>query len=215
MQKKIKKLENILCYEFKNKKLPEKALTHPSCRENHSYERLEFLGDLILDAVIGIAIFKKYPQKPESFLTNLKSAYVKSDYLCKVGKEMGLEKCIYFISSEVPNLDNFVESVIGAIYLDGGWRKAGKVIRKFIFNKQIEPLKDYKNLLQRYSKCYSNTFPCYQTVKEWGQPHKKRYEVKVKVKGKRYVGRGKGRTKKEAQVEAARRLLVKLGKIHV
>ena len=121
---KIEKLEKYIGYEFKNKELLIQALTHPSYSNENSYERLEFLGDIILDAIVGVYLFKKYKNEDESFLTDLKSAYVNRNFLHKVGSHLNLRKYIRFKGHQISHLDNFVESIIGAIYIDGGWRRA-------------------------------------------------------------------------------------------
>jgi len=212
MQTKIEKMESIIGYHFKNRKLSEYALTHPSYDSKCSYERLEFLGDLVLDAVVGINLFRQYPSAEESFLTDLKSAYVNSKYLHNVGIVLKLRKFIRHKNYEVPKMDNFVESIIGAIYLDSGWRKSEIFIKKFILNKKIDPIRNHKNILSSVSKKHFGIEPGYEIVSEKGLPHKRIYAVKTKIPGKRYVGKGTGRTKKDAEMQAAEDLLRKLGK---
>ena len=103
-----------------------------------------------------------------------------------------------------------MEALIGAIYLDGGWKKVEKFIKKFILDKEMEPLKDYKNILQKISQKLKGAEPVYALVKEKGPPHDKEYEIKVKIPGIRKTGKGKGKTKKEAQLLAAKDILTKL-----
>ena len=210
---KIEKLEKYIGYEFKNKELLIQALTHPSYSNENSYERLEFLGDIILDAIVGVYLFKKYKNEDESFLTDLKSAYVNRNFLHKVGSHLNLRKYIRFKGRQISYLDNFVESIIGAIYIDGGWRRAENFIKNFILKIPVEPLKDYKSLLYTFSIKISGFPPVYRIVNEKGPPHKRAYEVKVKIPRKKYVGRGKGRTKKEAEMNAAKNILQKFKEI--
>ncbi len=212
MQTKIKKLESVIGYRFKNKELMEFALTHPSYESKRSYERLEFLGDLVLDAIVGINLFSEYPDAEESFLTDLKSAYVNSKYLHNAGVTMKLEKFIRYRNCEVPRLDNFIEGIIGAVYLDSGWKKAEVLIKKIILNKKIEPIRNFKNILSTLSKRHFQIEPAYSVVSEKGLPHKKIYNVKVKIEGRKYVGRGSAGTKKDAEMQAAEDLLRKLEK---
>lgn len=209
MQK--KSLESIIGYRFKRKKLIEEALTHPSCDTGVSYERLEFLGDLILDAIVGLYLFKQYPEAPESFLTDLKAAYVNRKYLHNTGEEIKLQKFIHYKTHEIPRLDNFIEAIIGAIYLDSGWKKAEEFVKRFILNKRIEPIQNYKNILSSIAKKQFNTEPIYSIISEKGPPHRKTYTVKVKIPGKKYVGKGIAGNKKDAQMLAAKDLLQKLG----
>ncbi|MDD3725983.1 MAG: ribonuclease III [Candidatus Ratteibacteria bacterium] len=211
MQENIERLEEMIGYRFKRKHLIEEALTHPSCDNGISYERLEFLGDLILDAIVGITLFKKNPSASESFLTDLKSAYVNRKYLQKIGEDIKLHKCIQYRGYEVPHLDNFIEGIIGAIYLDSGWKSAETFVKRFILNKKIEPMQNYKNLLSSIARKEFKTEPVYQVISEKGPPHKKIYTVKVKIHGKRYVGTGKAGNKKDAEMSAAEELLRKLG----
>lgn len=210
MQKKIEMLESVIGYTFKRKKLIEEALTHPSCDNGISYERLEFLGDLVLDAIVGIHLFKEHPSAPESFLTDLKAAYVNKKYLNNVGENLKFHKFIHYRTSGVPSLDNFIEAIIGAIYLDSGWKKAEEFINRFILNKKIEPIQNYKNILSSIARREFKTDPVYKIESEKGPPHKKVYTVKVKIPGKRCVGMGKAGNKKDAEMSAAKELLQKL-----
>jgi ribonuclease III len=210
--KRIEKLESIVGYNFKNKKLLKQALTHPSYESINSYERLEFLGDLVLDAVVGIHLFKEHPSAEESFLTDLKSAYVNSRYLHNVGVILKLTRFISYKNYEVPKLDNFVEGLIGAIFLDGGWKKAEAFIESTILNKKIEPIRNHKNILSTVSRKKFGADTLYELVSEKGPPHRKKYVFKARIPGRKYVGKGTGTTKKEAEMEAAANLLFKLEK---
>jgi len=205
----IEKLEKIIGYEFRNKKLLKKALTHPSYSSENSYERLEFLGDLILDTIVGIYLFNKYKKERESFLTNLKSGYVNSKFLHNIGEEINLKEFIYYKTPEVPKLDTFVEGIIGAIYLDSGWESAKKFVKKFILSKKIAPLIDYKNLLNDIARKKFSSSVKYKLIKEVGPPHKKIFETEVEILGEKIVGKGKGFSKKESEILAAKDLLEK------
>lgn len=205
----MQELEKLIGYKFKNKKLLEKALTHPSFSNEDSYERLEFLGDLILDAIVGIFLYKKFKDKDEAFLTDLKSAYVNKNYLKKIADKLKLNKFVKYKGTLTARTDKFLEAIIGAIYLDGGWRNAEKFIKKFILSKEIEPLKDYKNLLLNYAR-KMGVLPEYRIVKIEGPEHERKYEVEVKIKGIRKKGKGIGKTIKEAERIAAESLYKKL-----
>ncbi|MCM8818544.1 MAG: putative dsRNA-binding protein [Candidatus Omnitrophica bacterium] len=206
----MQKIEKKIGYKFKNKKLLNWALTHSTFASENFYERLEFLGDLILDAVVGIYIFKKYKNKDEEFLTNLKSAYVNRNYLKKISDKMEIIKFTKYKGQKPKRTDRILESIIGAIYLDGGWRNVEKFIKKFILNIELEPLKNYKNLIFNYAIKNHNVNPVYTVVKIEGLPHKRKFEVKVKIKGVKYVGRGKGNSLKEAEIKSAKDLYEKL-----
>ncbi|MCS7179835.1 MAG: ribonuclease III [bacterium] len=205
----MQKLEKVIGYKFKNKKLLEEALTHPSYSNNLSYERLEFLGDIVLDAIVGIYLYKKFPDKNEAFLTNLKSAYVNKNYLRKVGDKIGLIKFARKRVNTFKKTDKLVEALIGALYLDGGWKSTTKFVKKFILYEELEPLKDYKSLLLDYSRKLNNSVPQY-IVKENNSLREKIFEVKVKIKGLRKIGKGKGYSIKEAELQAAKQLYEKI-----
>jgi len=209
---KIEKLESVMGYRFRRKKLLEQALTHPSYESAGSYERLEFLGDLVLDAVVGINLFREYPSAEESFLTDLKSAYVNSKYLHSAGVSLKLGRFVRHRNHEVPKLDNFVEGLIGAIFLDSGWKKAEAFIKKVILNKKIEPIRNHKNILSTVSKKHFGAETRYELISEKGPPHKRIYVFKARIPGRKYVGNGSGPTKKEAEMLAAEDLLRKLSK---
>ncbi|MCM8772084.1 MAG: ribonuclease III [Candidatus Omnitrophica bacterium] len=206
----MQKLEKLIKYSFKNKKLLEKALTHPSFSQKDSYERLEFLGDLILDVIVGIYLYKKYKNEDVEFLTNLKSAYVNKRYLKKIADKIGLIKFSKYKGGIIQRTDKFLEALIGAIYLDSGWKNVEKFIKKFILNEELEPLKDYKNLIFDYAIKTGKNPPEYKISKIEGPPHKRKFEVKVKIKGIRKIGKGIGQSIKEAEIEAAKSLYKKI-----
>jgi ribonuclease-3 len=208
----MQRLEKIIEYKFKNKDLIQMALTHPSFSFYKSYEKLEFLGDLILDAIVGIYLYKKYKDKNEAFLTDLKSAYVNKNYLKEIADKIGLKNFASYKGDNIKRTDKFLEALIGAIYLDGGMKRAEKFIKKFILNKELEPLKDYKNLILNYARKIKGTEPIYEVIKMEGPPHKREYEVRIKIKGIRKVGRGKGDSLKEAEIIAAKSLYEKIFK---
>ncbi len=206
----MQELEKIIGYRFRNKKYLEGALTHPSYSPDSSYERLEFLGDLILDTVVGIYLYKKYKDKNEEFLTNLKSSYVNNNYLKKICDEIQIMKFARHKNCNIKRTDRFLEALIGALYLDGGWIAVKKFIKNFILNRELEPLKDYKNLLLNYARKTKQVSPEYKIISEKGFPHKKEFVVKVKIKGIRKIGKGKGESIKEAELLAAKELYEKL-----
>ncbi|MCK9265870.1 putative dsRNA-binding protein [bacterium] len=206
------KLESLTGYVFKNKNLLIQSLTHSSYDRELCYERLEFLGDIILDAIVGVYLFKIYPEVGESFLTDLKAAYVNSKYLHQVGLSLNLENFIKYVNYEVPKLDDFVEAFIGALYLDGGWAKTEIFIKEHILNKKMKPISNHKNILLMVAKKCFESVPQYTLVKETGPSHNKRYKFKVKVCGKRYVGYGSDKNKKGAEMMAAEQLICKLQK---
>ncbi len=212
MPKIVSSLEKRIGYSFKNKDLLVTALTHPSYSNKRSYERFEFLGDIVLDFVIGIAIFKKHKRENESFLTNLKSGYVNRKFLQAVGEEISLGRHVLHRVPDPPKLDNVLEALIGAIFLDRGKIPVERFIRKFFLSKKVEPLTDYKNLLATYVRHSFGQNVEYRMVRERGPQHRKIFEMKVRVNGKKNVGNGKATTRKDAELMAARDLYDKLQK---
>ncbi|HRR95621.1 MAG TPA: ribonuclease III [Candidatus Ratteibacteria bacterium] len=203
-------IEKIIDYEFKNKKLLEIALTHSSFSTQNSNERFEFIGDLILNFIVGISIFKKFPDKDEGFYTNLKSGYVNQHYLNSLGEKLEIAKYIKYKGTKPIDLSDFIESIIGAIYLDGGLRKAERFVKKFILSNKIEPLIDYKGELITISRKLSGKLPSYEIIDEKGPAHKKNYKVIVKIEGIASKGEGEGKSKKEAEIKAAKDILTKI-----
>lgn len=203
-------LERRLGHRFRRKDLLVEALTHPSFENKVCYERLEFLGDLILDAIVGTRLFRKHADARENFLTDLKSAYVNRRFLHEVGEALHLGKHIRFRGTDLPRFDNFVEAVIGAVYLDGGWKKTEAVVLKWILSREATPLLDYKSILLTYARrSLGRGHVEYRTVRETGPAHRRVFEVKVRVPGFRRVGGAKALSRKEAQMLAARNLLDK------
>lgn len=209
----MRTVKRILGHTFRNRKILQLALTHPSVSLEDSYERLEFLGDLVLDFVVGTHLFRKHPKENEAFLTNLKSSYVNSNFLHAVGEELGLQKLIHYQGHTVPKLDNFLEAFIGALYLDAGLEKTATFIRKKILSKKVSPLIDYKNLLVTFARNRFGSGVEYKIVKVTGPEHRKVFEVKVKIPGRKRVGRGKAGSRRQAEAAAAQDLLHKLHKV--
>ncbi|MGC9066456.1 MAG: ribonuclease III [Candidatus Ratteibacteria bacterium] len=209
----LKEIEQKIGYTFKNPELLEIALTHSSYAHQtgkESYERFEFLGDAIINFIVATEIFKKNPEKNEQFLTECKSAYVNKNFLQKLGKELRLGRYIKQIGLSKPRLDQVVEALVGAIYLDGGYYQAKKFVKKFILSKNIEPLQDYKNLLKSIVSEKFKKDVKYKLEKESGPPHARTFQILVSIPGEKYFARAKGKNKKEAELKASRLLLKKI-----
>lgn len=210
----VKKIQGNIGYKFKNIKLFETAMTHSSYaheKQIQSYERLEFLGDAVLNFTVAAEIFRSNPDKDEHFLTDLKSAYVNKDYLHNLGKNLGLHKVLKYSGSKPIRLDQAVEALIGAIYLDSGYRYARNFIKKYVLSKTVRPLKDYKGLLQTVSMKMFNKSVLYRVEKEFGPPHKKTFQITAQIPGQAISATATGKTKKEAEMKASKILLKKLG----
>ncbi len=213
-------LEKTVHYVFKNKGLLHEAITHSSwfnekkgSRQSQN-EKLEYLGDAILNSVISILLYKRYRERDEGFLSNARSSLVKRETLTEIANKIDLWKHMAYGNGEnnVPEeskvLSNMLESLIGAIYLDGGMRKVTKVIKEFFlpyFNEEKLTEKNPKNILQEYSQKQWGLLPKYKFTRKI----KEGFAVSVHV-GKEFRAKGTGKSKKEAEQNAARALLNQL-----
>ena len=215
----MNRLEEKLGIEFVNKDLLKTALTHSSYGNENDVEfneRLEFLGDAVIELLMSQHLYLKYDIS-EGKMTKKRAQSVCEEALFKYGKEIGLGEYIFLGHGEENNdgrqrptiIADAFEAVFGAIYLDQGFDKA-----KIVFEKIIPPrlsllndIKDYKSTLQEYVQSFKNTLS-YHIVNEEGPSHNKRYTVNVTMDGV-VLGQGKGKTKKEAEQNAAKKALEK------
>lgn len=216
-------LEEILGYKFKNRDYLDVAFTHKSyaneSKENIvSYERYEFLGDAILQYVVSKELFLRYPEKSEGELTKLRASLVCEYTLSQITKELEFGEYLYLSHGEELTggknrssiLCDLFESVLGAIYLDGGIEEAEKYINKLLLTDIEHKSKFYdaKSILQEYvqSKGYRVE---YKLVSTSGPEHNRIYESVACIDGKEYE-KGTGHTKKMAEQVAAHRTIIKL-----
>jgi len=212
-------LEKTINYTFKNKELLNHAITHSSYfnekKEKRKYdnEKLEYLGDAILNSVISILLYRKYKSRDEGFLSNARSSLVKRETLTEIAKSIDLDKHTSYgngdsIPEESKVISNMFESLIGALYLDGGMRKTSKIIKtlfKPYFNEEKLTEKSPKNTLQEYSQKRLGILPKYKFTRRTREG----FTVLVYL-GKDYKAKGTGKNKKEAEQQAAKALLSKL-----
>ena len=218
-------IEEKIGYTFQNKELLKKALTHTSyAYENNidSNEKLEFLGDSILEFVSSKYLYENYPELKEGEMTKVRATVVCEKSLHKVAKMHDFSDFLYLGKSERKMggqerpaiLADSVEAVIAAIYLDGGIEQAEKFIIQSL-KEDIEIAtkhvgdKDYKTVLQEKLQEHGDVKIEYEIIKEEGPDHNKSFEVQVSCDGKK-LAKGKGRSKKEAQMNAAQKALEKL-----
>ncbi len=221
-------LEKKLDYKFKNRTLLKEALTHPSFQKKSlkdkkaNNQRLEFLGDSVLNLIVTEYLYRKLPSFSEGKLTKIKSVIVSKDILAKWADQLSLGKYIILGKGEdstggrkkLSILADCFEALLGAIYLDSGLQKAKKIISLFI-KKETELIikgkhgEDYKTLLQEISQKKMKCLPEYCLIKEKGPDHKKIFSIEVRLK-KIVYGTGTGENKKEAEQEAAQDALKKL-----
>lgn len=227
-RKALRELEKSLHARFRRLGLLDEALSHSSFvnelpeQKRAHYEKLEFLGDAVLELVISHELFDNYPMYYEGQLTKLRAAVVSKTTLAKVAKKVGIAPYIRLGKGEELGggrrrnslLADAMEAVIGAIYLDAGLKSARKFVMRH-FSEEIENLDhdqhkmDYKSILQEITQSRFQTLPKYTVLNESGPPHERTYEVLLTIEDESYAT-GQGRNKKEAQQKAACEALKKL-----
>jgi len=221
-------LQQILGVSFKDSSLLEQALVHSSyVNENPglaltSNERLEFLGDAVLGSVVAEKLYQDLPSFTEGELTKLRATLVRQDTLARMARAIGLGDYLYLGKGEEAsggrhkpvNQAGALEAVIAAIYLDQGTTTAKNFILR-LFNTELQKVVsqgaevDYKSQLQELIQAKEQQIPAYYVIEAKGPDHDRRFTVEVRV-GDTVLGRGSGRSKKEAETEAARSALKRL-----
>ena len=219
--KNINLLEKRLNYKFKNRLLLIEALTHRSFNKPYNNERLEFIGDSILNFTMATYLYKKFPESNEGSLSKLRSSLVSQNGLFKIAEHLGLGSFLFLSEAEEKNmgrakkslLSNSVESIIAAIYLDSDENIS--LTQKFIIDiyETVFPeidlnslFRDFKTTLQEITQSKYGTTPQYNVIASRGPDHKKEFEVSVVVNEKE-LATAYGKSKKEAQQEAAKKAL--------
>lgn len=204
---------------FSNKELFNQALTHRSWVNEHkgertSNERMEFLGDAILEFVVSKEIYNKFADKEEGYLTALRANLVNTVALASVATKLDLGPHLFLSKGEEDGggrqnsslLADTVEAIIGSIFIDRGIDDAEKFIKENILvnidEKTNQPLKDYKSRLQEFVQSKGLPAPKYQVVEETGPDHDKHFVIEVMVGGESW-GKGEGRSKSTAEQNAA------------
>ncbi|GAB6045870.1 ribonuclease III [Caminibacter profundus] len=217
-------LQKSLGYQFKNEKLITEALTHRSYTKDFNNERLEYLGDAVLDLIIGEYLYHLFPDAEEGILSKLRAALVNEDSFDKLARRLDLGKYLFLSPAEENNrgrekpsiLSSAFEALIGALYLEAGFDMAKEVTLKLLKEEYpiITPeklLKDYKTTLQEITQAHFGVVPEYKLISATGPDHKKEFEIGVYINDKEYA-RAKGKSKKAAQQEGARLTIEKLKK---
>ena len=221
----MEKLQENIGYKFKDQELLKKALTHTSYAYEHnveSNEKLEFLGDSILEFISSIYLYKNYPKLKEGEMTKVRATVVCEKSLYKVAKKHNFSDFLYLGKSERLSggenrpaiLADSVEAVIAAIYLDSGIEEARKFIIENIkdlieYASHNVGLKDYKTVLQEKLQVNGDIKIEYKIIGESGPDHDKTFVAEVDCEGKK-LAEGKGRSKKAAEMEAAKKALENL-----
>lgn len=220
-------LEKKSGYHFQNPHLLKQAMTHSSyanehkAKGYHDNERLEFLGDAVLEVVSSEFLFRHYPALPEGDLTKLRASIVCEPTLALCARELDLGDFLLLGKGEEHTggrkrdsiVSDAMEALIGAIYLDGGFASAKEYIHRFILNdiehKQL--FYDSKTILQEIIQSRQDGELSYEILKEEGPDHNKSFEVSAMLDGQE-IGRGIGRTKKSAEQRAAYRGILTIRK---
>lgn len=221
-------LESKIGYKFKNADLLKEAITHSSYANEHKSghikynERLEFLGDAVLSIVVSDYIFKHCPELPEGELTKLRASLVCEKTLFEFAKQINLGENLILSKGERHNggaerpsiLSDAFEALIAAIYIDGGIEPASKHILRFVIpaikNTKKKRVKDYKTTLQEIVQKNPGERLEYVLTEESGPDHNKHFVVEVHLNSNA-IGKGGGRSKKEAEQQAAREALELMG----
>ena len=226
MHQRVAAAEKICCHEFKDRTLITSAITHPSAVEGQpvsaSYERLEFLGDSILGAMVATDLFEAFPALDEGGLTRRKISLVSGKTLSEVAGSLGVGDVIVFGESEKGTgargmhsaLENVYESLVGALYLDAGWDAAAEFIHRtlkpHLASERAEHPANPKSFLQECVQADGHEPPAYKLVGSEGPAHAPTFTAVVLIDGIRQ-GRGTGSSKKEAEGAAALEALDRMG----
>jgi len=218
----IPSLEEKIGYVFRDKSLAAEALTHKSYSHEHPKkapahnERLEFLGDSVLGLAVADYLFRLNTGHRESAMSKVKSFIVKGKILSDVARELSLGEHLLLGKGEDDTggrekdsiLSDALEAIIGAVYMDAGLEKARELVLRLLVGKMDDAMSsggvvDYKSDLQEICQMKFGVLPEYLLIKQGGEEHRKTFVYEVRISGKCY-GKGKGRSKKDAQTEAAR-----------
>lgn len=224
-----KVLEKTINYSFKNERLLEEALTHRSYlnenpREGISHnERLEFLGDAVLELAVTEDLFGRFPQYEEGTLTSFRAALVNYQMLATIARELEIEKALRLSRGEAKDtgrareviLANAMEALIGAIYMDSGYASARAFVLRVVMPRleevmRSEAYRDPKSSLQEKVQAEKKLTPVYKVLSEEGPDHARVFTTGVYF-GDEKIAEGRGASKQEAEIEAAKAALKKLG----
>lgn len=225
---KLSELESNIGFKFKNKDLLLQALTHRSyLNENPKWhldqnERLEFLGDAVLELVVTEYLYNNYPN-PEGELTNWRAALVNANILSQISNEFKLNDFVLLSRGEARDtgrarqyiLANAIEALIGSIYLDQGYEPSKQFIARFVLKELATIIekrlyRDPKSLFQEQAQDKAGITPTYEVIEEWGPDHARNFKIGVFLE-KEMIGTGQGPSKQEAQQDAAKDALAKKG----
>lgn len=227
-KRKLKAVEKAVGYSFKKLILLKRAVTHKSFANEHKLaaeehsERLEFLGDAVLELCVSEILMRRYPDFSEGDLSKLRAAIVNEKQLANFSRNFGLGEYLFLGKGEEQTsgrekpslLADAYEAILGAVYLDRGFKKASEVIERHYADlldrtPTADFYRDYKTELQEKSQGLFKAIPRYRLVSEKGPDHDKIFEIELIIRND-LLGRGRGRNKKEAEQMAAKEALEKL-----
>jgi len=220
--RKLSELETKIGYCFKQKALLKTALTHRSYSNNHN-ERLEFLGDAVLELSVSSLLYINYPNLPEGELSRIRSNVVCKEVLAQIAIDLNLSNYIYLGMGELKSgglkkpsiLADAVEGILGAIYLESGLEISTKIVGLWLKDKILDNLKskkDNKSELQEYLQSRKLPTPQYILLKAEGCAHEQTFTVECKIPSQNLFGVGNASTKKEAEQIAANLVLEQISK---
>lgn len=218
------RLLNKIGYEFQNPDLFDQALTHKSFSKTHN-ERLEFIGDSILNCTVAQALYFQLPKASEGDLSQLRAQLVCEETLAEIAIEWSLGQCLNLGSGELKSggfnrpsiLSDAVEAIIGAIYVDGGMEASQEAVRRWYQSRLVNARlvtrkKDAKTRLQEFVQAKQIERPVYEVVAIRGEDHQQEFEVHCSVPKLLDAVKGIGRSRKIAEQQAAEMALTKLGR---
>jgi len=219
-------LEERLGYRFRDRRLLEEALTHASLggRRRRTNERLEFLGDRVLGLALAHLLIERFPHDPEGALGRRQAHLASRDILAEVARAIGLGRYLRLARGEEESggrdnptiLADALEAVLGAVFLDGGFAEAERIVRALFAPRLPElhrPPRDAKTALQEWAQGRGLPLPEYHLVERRGPPHAPEFTVEVRVRGLA-PERASGTSKRSAEQAAARRLLERIAREH-
>ena len=211
----MRSISQKLGYIFRDPSLLDLSLTHKSSSSVNN-ERLEYLGDSLLNFIIADEVFKRFENLPEGSLTQFRASLVSRELLNEMGKEIGLEESVKIGKGETVKgnsiLGNTFEALIGAIYLDGGFLEASKIVSS-LFNDRLsalsdsQDLKDSKSRLQEHLQKRGDELPSYELVDQENNNQVKKFTIVCNLKGLGLSAEAEGSTRKKAEIKAAERML--------
>jgi ribonuclease III len=212
-------LEKTLQYRFQDASLLQQALTHRSA-SNRNNERLEFLGDAVLDFVVSEVVYEAHPEAPEGDLSKLRASLVKDVSLAELALQLGLGEHLILGSGERKAgghrresiLADALEAIFGAVFLDSGFQAAKELINRVYEERyrdlpNVDDLTDSKTRLQEWLQARKMALPDYELVAVSGQEHKRKFSVTCTVMEESAVADGESTTRRKAEQKAARKML--------